>query len=86
MPNTYTVGEILSVIARNKGNGADLHASSRHFSVDRKIIKDWLSKENELLRNNYVNLLINESSDYAGCHFLKNWTIYCSNSLKWSAQ
>lgn len=52
-PNSYTVEKKLSVLAWHRTNGANLHATSRHFSINRKRIREWISKENELLQNNY---------------------------------
>lgn len=50
MPKSYTVEKKLSW---HKEKGANLHATSRHLSIDQKQIRQLIVQENKLLQNNY---------------------------------
>lgn len=51
--NSYTVTKKLEVLKWHKENGAVIHRTSKHFSIDRKRIREWLQKEEVLISNNH---------------------------------
>lgn len=51
--NSYTVAKKLEIIKWHKDNGSIIHRTSKHFNVDRKRIRDWLSKEEIFMANNH---------------------------------
>lgn len=51
--NSYTISKKLEIIQWHKDNGSVCHRTSKHFGIDRKRIRDWLSKEEILMANNH---------------------------------
>lgn len=51
--NSYTVAKKLEAIKWHKDNGSVIHRTSKHFGIDRKRIRDWLSKEEFLTASNH---------------------------------
>ncbi|KAG0413366.1 hypothetical protein HPB47_009484 [Ixodes persulcatus] len=51
--HSYTVAKKLEVVEWHRGNGKNVHQTSRHFKLDRKRIREWDKNYDNLLQQNY---------------------------------
>lgn len=51
--SSYSVTKKLEVIKWHKENGCVIHRTAKHFSIDRKRIREWIAKEETLIANNH---------------------------------
>ncbi|KAH7940855.1 hypothetical protein HPB49_006981 [Dermacentor silvarum] len=51
--HSYTVKKKIEVVEWHRHNGKNVHATARHFSLDRKRIREWEKKYETLLQQNF---------------------------------